>query len=73
MTEREICEWMYARVKEGRKRYKTGEQCPHRADTVIGLLDLLGWCSEDFRAALMRHDPVYRVEQERFEREGVYS
>lgn len=71
LSERQICEWLYERYKEGQKRRDSGEACPHAAYTVAALMDSLGWSFQDQRRAHMRHNPVYRAEQERFEREGI--
>ena len=73
MTEKEISAWLYARYKEGEARYDSGEPCPHSANTIASLMDMLGWCFQDQRRAHMEHNPVYRKEQERFEREGIFA
>ena len=73
MTEREINEWLHARYKEGMARYDSGKPCPRAANTIAGFMDILGWCFQDQRRAHMKCNPAYRNEQERFEREGVFT
>ena len=74
MSEREICDKLYAWVKDGKRRYYSGEPLQGgSADTVRGLLDLLGWCLEDHRAALMRSNERYCHEQADLEAAGVFG
>ena len=67
MTEVEICDWLYNHHKAGQKRYLSGERCPHAANTVAYLMDVLGWVSEDLRQSLMKADPIYGEGQRRYD------
>lgn len=73
MTEREICDWMWKRMKEGRQARRDGTANPSAANTIAQSLHSAAWLTEDLRLALMKADPQYGEQQRRFEAAGVYG
>lgn len=69
LTEREVATWCYAVVKEGAAARVSGASCPFPAKQELrSMLHSIGWVQEDLRQALMKADPVYRANQEAFEK-----
>lgn len=66
MTEREIGEKLHQWFKAGAKARQTGETCPHAGGSLASQIHVYGWLKEDLRIALMRANPAYAAEQERF-------
>lgn len=74
VNEREICDRLYAFVKEGSRLRKSGGPCQHAANTIAHMLSSIGWVQEDLRQGLMKSDPDgYGAEQKRFDAAGVFD
>jgi len=73
LSERDICDRLYAILGEGQRARFLGQSNPYPANTLFSMMHSIGWLQEDLRRGLMRSDQKYREEQERFEREGVYG
>ena len=76
LSEKDICEWMWKKVMEGKARRNRGAFAlfaPYAANTVAAFLESMGWCQEDLRQALMRSNPSYCREQAAFEDAGVFG
>lgn len=72
VSESEICDRLYAVVKEGKAAFKSGAPTPYPPRTIFNLMHMLGWCLEDHRQALMKANPAYGAEQRRFEAAGLF-
>ncbi len=69
LTEREVATWCYAVVKEGAAARANGTPCPYPSTRELqSMLHSVGWVQEDLRLALIKADPVYRANQEAFEK-----
>lgn len=63
MTEQEICEHLYAFVRDGARSRRNGTGNRYKGGSLAHVLSSIGWVQEDLRLALMRSDINYCMGQ----------